>query len=75
MAFPEDLFDFPLFLSFDQFGRWFKEVCSVFVGLLVWRKEGCVKHIVDSPCFRESNLVSDMGDLGNYLEGSVSLWG
>jgi len=36
---------FPLFLSFDQFGRWFEEIGSVFVGLLVRRKERCVKHV------------------------------
>src|SRR5712671_3498968 len=75
VAFPEDLFDFPLFLPFDQFGRWFEEVSSVFVGLLVWHKEGCVKHIVDSPCFREVDPVSDVGDFGDYLERSVSPWG
>jgi len=75
VALSEDLFDFPFFLPFDQFGRWFEEVCSVFFGLLVWRKEGCVKHIVDSPCFREPDLVGDVGDLCDYLERSVSLWG
>jgi len=75
VAFSEDLLNFPLFLPFDQFGGWFKEVCPVFVGLLVWRKEGCVKYVMDSPCFREVDLVSDVGDLGDYLERSVSLWG
>src|SRR5712671_3254071 len=75
VAFSEDLFNFPLFLSFDQFGRWFEEIGSVFFGLLVRRKEGCVKHVVDSPCFREVDPVCDVGDLGDYLERSVSLWG
>src|SRR5712671_530161 len=75
VALSEDLFDFPLFFSFDQF-RWrFQEVCSVFVGFLVQRKKGCVKHVVDSPCFRETDPISDVGNLGDYLERSVSLWG
>src|SRR5712672_520182 len=75
VAFSEDLFNFPLFLSFDQFGRWFKEIGSVFVGLFVRRKKRRVKHVVDSPCFREADPVCDVGDLGDYLERSVSLWG
>src|SRR5712671_2850901 len=75
VAFSEDLFNFPLFLPFNQFGRWFEEVSSVFVGLLVQCKEGCVKHIMDSPCFRETDPVSDMGNLGDYLERSISPWG
>ena len=75
MVFPEDLFNFPLFLPFDQFGGWFEEVSSVFVSLLVCRKEGCMKHVVDSPCFGETDLVSDVGNLGDYLERSVSPWG
>src|SRR5712671_203909 len=75
VALSEDLFDFPFFFSFDQFGGRFEEVCSVFFGFLVWRKEGCMKHVVDSPSFRELDLVSDVGDFCDYLEGSVSLWG
>src|SRR5712675_1032306 len=75
VAFSEDLLDFPFFLPFDQFGRWFEEVGPMFVGLLVRRKEGCVKHVVDSPCFREADPVCDVGNLGDYLERSVSLWG
>src|SRR5712671_2210938 len=75
VAFSEDLFDFPFFLPFDQFGRWFEEVGSVFVGLLVRRKEGRVKHVVDSPCFRETDPVCDVGNLGDYLKRSVSPWG
>jgi len=75
VAFSEDLFDLPLFLPFDQFGRWFEEVGSVFVGLFVRRKEGCMKHVVDSPCFREVDPISDVGDFGDYLERSVSPWG
>jgi len=75
MAFAKDLFDFPFFFSFDQF-RWrFQEICSVFVGFLVRREKRCVKHIVDSLCFREVDSVSDVGNLGDYLERSVSLWG
>src|SRR5712671_4105337 len=75
VAFPEDLFDFPFFLPFDQFGRWFEEVCPVFISLLVWRKERCVEHVVDSPRFREVDPVSDVGNLGDYLERSILLWG
>src|SRR5712671_3126837 len=75
VAFAEDLFNFPFFFSFDQF-RWrFQEICSVFIGFLVRREKGCVKHVVDSPCFREADSVSDVGNLGDYLKRSVSLWG
>src|SRR5712671_7034234 len=74
VTFSEGLFNFPLFLPFDQFGRWFEEIGSVFVGFPIWRKEGCVKHIVDSPCFREVDPICDVRDLGDYLERSVSLW-
>src|SRR5712671_7447857 len=75
VAFSKDLFNFPFFLPFDQFGRWFEKIGSVFVGLLVRRKEGCVKHVMDSPCFREVDPVCNVGNLGDYLERSVSLWG
>src|SRR5712672_3850211 len=75
VALSEDLFDFPFFFSFDQF-RWrFQKVCSVFVGFLIRREKGCVKHVVDSPCFRETDPVGDVGNLSDYLERSVSLWG
>src|SRR5712672_1743453 len=48
VAIPGDPFGFPLFLPFHSFGRQFKEVGSMFIGLLVWHKEGCMKHIMDS---------------------------
>jgi len=37
VAFAEDLFYFPLFLPFDDFGRRFEEVRAMFGGFLVRR--------------------------------------
>ena len=45
------------------------------IGFFVRREKGGVEDVVNSPCDRELELISDVRYLGDYLEGSISPWG
>src|SRR5712672_110508 len=47
--FVQDLFDFPLFFSFDDVGRGLKEVFTVFHCFFVWGEERRVEDVVYLP--------------------------
>src|SRR5712671_1321956 len=72
--FAKDLFNFPLFFSFDDVRRGFKEVFAVFHCFFIWGEERRVEDIVYLPRGRNLHFVGHGGYFSNYPEGSVSLW-
>ena len=70
----QDLFHFPLGFAFYNIRWWLQEVRAVLIGFFVRREKGGVEDIMDFPCDREFELISDVQYLGDYLEGSVSPW-
>jgi hypothetical protein len=75
MSLSEDLFYFPFFFAFYFVWWWFDKIASVLFGLREGREKRCMKHVMNLPCFRETEFVCHWGYLGNYLERSVSPWG
>jgi hypothetical protein len=63
----ENLFDFPLWLSFYEVRWGFQEVWAVGRCFIIWGQEGCVEHIVDLSCIGEFEAVGNVGYLGDYF--------
>src|SRR5882757_1296100 len=73
--FVQDLFDFPLLFSFDDVGRGFQEVFTMFHCFFVRGEERRVENVMYLPRGRYLQLVGHGGYFSDYPEGSVSLWG
>ena len=41
----------------------------------IWYKKGSMEHVMDLPCSREVQLVSDGGEDLDNCEGSFTFWG
>ena len=62
--------DFPLFFVIFDVWRWSEEVWSVNFILGVGHEEHCMENIVDLPCWREFQPISNWSEDFGYPEGS-----